>query len=101
MRVIALKTLKDFWELHPDSKIGLQEWLKKIKTNEYKSPAEITNEHKTADYVGNSRIVFNIAKNKYRLIAAFRYDKQICWIVFVGTHSEYDKIDAKTIKFNR
>lgn len=60
----------------------------------------MTAEFKGADYVGNERIVFNITQNKYRLVAAFNYDFQLCFVKFLGTHKEYDKIDVKTVEFN-
>jgi mRNA interferase HigB len=99
MRIIAIKTLKEFWETHTDAETGLKNWYERISKATYQTPAEVVNDFKGADFVGNTRIVFNVAKNKFRLIAAFRYDKQICWIKFVGTHSEYDKIDAETVEF--
>lgn len=100
MRVIALKTIKKFWEEHPDAKVGLSYWYERISTSQYATPADVVAAFKGTDYVGNTRIVFNIAKNKYRLIAAFRYDKQLCWIIFVGTHSEHDAVDASTVEFD-
>lgn len=98
MRVLSKSTLRDFWELYPEAEIGLKRWFSTIKRAEFKTPNEIILDFKGADYVG-SRIVFNISKNKFRLIASFRYDKQICYVHFVGTHSEYDKIDPKTVEF--
>ena len=62
---------------------------------EYKTPSEVIKDFKGADYV-SGYIVFSVAKNKYRLVAAFRFDTQICYILFIGTHSEYDKIDFRT-----
>lgn len=100
MRVIAVKTLREFWEQYPAAETGLKHWYERIGKVSYDSPAGVLSDFKGADFVGNTRIVFNIAKNKFRLIAAFRYDKQICWIKFVGTHSEYDKIDASTVEFS-
>ena len=97
MRILSKGTIRDFWEEYPDAEAGLKIWFKKMKKADYKIPSEIIADFKGADYVG-SRIIFNIAKNKYRLIASFRYDKQICYIHFVGTHSEYDKIDPKTVE---
>jgi mRNA interferase HigB len=99
MRILAKSTLRDFWEIHPNAEAGLKTWFSKIKKAEYLTPSDLIADFKGADYVG-SRIVFNIAKNKFRLIASFRYDKQICFIHFVGTHSEYDEIDAKTVEVN-
>lgn len=99
MRIIAIKTLKEFIDKYPDSQASIQEWIKKMSKASYKTPQEVVSDYKVADFVGNSRIIFNIARNKYRMVVAFRYDKQICWIKFIGTHTEYDKIDAKTIEF--
>ncbi len=99
MRIISVKTLKIFWEIYPDSKAGLNDWYKKMKKGEYQTPNEVIMDYKNADYVGNTRIIFNIAKNKFRLIVAFRYDKQIFWIKFIGTHKEYDNIDPKIVEF--
>ena len=98
MKILSKSTIRDFWEIYPDAEAGLKTWFAKIKKAEYLNPSEVITSFKGADYVG-SRIVFNIAKNKYRLIASFRYDKQICFINFVGTHSEYDNIDPRTIEF--
>ena len=97
MRVLSKGTLRDFWELYPDAESGLKMWFSKVKKAEYKIPGDIIADFKGADYV-EGRIIFNISKNKYRLIASFRYDKQICFIHFVGTHSEYDKIDPATVE---
>lgn len=97
MRVISLKTLKNFWNRYPDARSGLQDWHDRIRKAKFQTPSDVTKAFKGADYVGNTRIIFNIAKNKYRLVAAFRYDKQICWVIFIGSHSEYDAIDPKTV----
>ena len=100
MRIHAIKTLKGFWVKYPDAETGLKYWHSKIEAGKYHTPQEVINSFKGADFIGNERIVFNIAKNKYRLIVAFNYEYQLCFIKFVGTHKEYDKIDAKTIEFN-
>ena len=99
MRVIAVKTLKQFWTKHHDATAGLKNWYERVSVASYQNPGQVAADFKGADYVGNTRIVFNIAKNKYRLVAAFRYDIQIVWIKFVGTHSEYDAIDVTTVEF--
>ena len=96
MRILARSTLRDFWEQYPDAETGLKTWFTKIRKTEYKAPAEVIRDFKGADYV-NGFIVFNIAKNKYRLVVALRYDTQICYIHFIGTHHEYDKIDFSTL----
>lgn len=87
-----------FWEKYPDAEQYLKVWNKKIKEATYKNANEVRNETPTADHVGNNRVVFNIAGNKYRLIVLFRYDLQKAYIRFVGTHKEYDQIkDIKNI----
>ena len=100
MRIHALKTIKKFWGKYPDSEPNLRHWYGKIEGKEYKTPQEVIKDFKGADYVGNERIVFNIARNKYRLIASFNYDFQLCFVKFIGTHKEYDKIEVKTIDYN-
>jgi mRNA interferase HigB len=97
MRIIAKGTLLKFWGKHPDSKIGLLSWYEKMSKNFYKTPQEIVLDFKDADFVGNDRIVFNIAKNKFRLVVSCNFKFNAIWILFVGTHREYDKIDAKTV----
>ncbi|MPR33066.1 type II toxin-antitoxin system HigB family toxin [Salmonirosea aquatica] len=100
MRVHALKTLKSFWNKYPDSEPNLRHWYGKIEGGTYANPQEVIMQFKGANYVGNERIVFNIARNKYRLIVSFNYGYQLCFVKFVGTHKEYDRIDAKTIDYN-
>ena len=94
MRIITKKRLEDFTQKFPDAAASLKFWYDIIKANNFYSAQEITALFKTADYVGNDRIVFNIAHNKYRLIAKFKFHPrvQIVYIRFLGTHAEYDKI---------
>ncbi len=99
MRIIAIKTIKSFWEnpRYKDSEQALRAWFFEIKKEEWRSPNDIKIKYKSASVIGNNRIVFNIKGNKYRLIVAVRYKFKIVFIRFIGTHSEYDKIDAKNI----
>lgn len=94
MRVVSKTRLKEFWEQYPDAQTGLLHWFEKItdEDKKYQKPSDITTDFKGADYVGDGRIVFNIAKNKYRLIVLFIFQTQICYVRFVGTHSDYDKL---------
>jgi mRNA interferase HigB len=100
MRIFALKTIKKFWENHSDSEPSLRRWYKKVEEKNYKSLLEITRDFPNSDAVGSDRIVFNIKGNDYRLVAGFNFDFQLCYVKFIGTHSEYDRIDVKTIEFN-
>lgn len=100
MRIIAKGTLKAFWEnpAYKDSEQQLKAWYKIITDRDWSSPHEITSYFTDADQVGNGRIVFNICRNKYRLIVFFRYDIQIGYVKFIGTHKQYDKIsDIKNL----
>ena len=93
MRVVKLKTLKDFRELEPAAKTGLQLWYRKITARRWETPNEIIASFAGTDTVGNNRIVFNINRNDYRFIVTFCYKIQVCHVRFVGTHKAYDKID--------
>jgi len=97
MRVISVKRLKNFWIKHPASKSQLEVWFAEAKKSHWKSPGDVRKKFKTASILKNNRVVFRIKGNEFRLIVAIRYDKQIVFVRFVGTHSEYDKINAEVI----
>ena len=97
MRIIALKTLRAFWEQHPDVRQALQAWYHDAKQATWRTPSDIKNVYRNASFVGKNRVVFNIKGNEYRLVVAVQYQHGIVYIRFVGTHQQYDKIDAATI----
>ncbi|OJU24746.1 MAG: addiction module toxin RelE [Sphingobacteriales bacterium 41-5] len=97
MRVIAKKVLREFWEKHNDCEQQLKAWFQEASKAEWKNPNEIKTEFPSASIIGNDRIVFNIKGNSYRLIIKINFDYQMIWIRFIGTHPEYDKVNAKTI----
>ena len=97
MRIIAKKTLRDFWKNHIDSEQRLKAWFQETSKAEWRNSSDIKKEYPSASLLPGNRIVFNIKGNHYRLIVKINYDYQIIWIRFIGTHPEYDKIDAKTI----
>ncbi|MBS1760514.1 MAG: type II toxin-antitoxin system HigB family toxin [Bacteroidetes bacterium] len=98
MRIFSKGTLRLFWEKHPDSRISLGSWYELVEQKEYKNPHDVILDFPSTDQVGNGRIVFNIAHNKYRLIAKFQYTIQAVFVRFIGTHKEYDQIeDIKNI----
>ena len=92
MRIFTRGTLKQFWDNHADARPALEFWYDSVEKTSFKSPVEVLNFFKNADTVGNGRIVFNVAHNKYRLIAKFEYEKQLVFVRFLGTHAEYDRI---------
>lgn len=97
MRVISKKILREFWEKHSDSEQQLKSWFQETSNAEWNSPNDIKIEYPSASILSNNRVVFNIKGNKYRLIVRINYDYKMAWIRFVGTHAEYDKIDANKI----
>lgn len=97
MRIIARKTLREFWDNHPNAKKPLQAWYADAKQSHWKSPNDIKKIYRNASIVANNRVVFNIKGNSYRLVAAINYDFEIVYIRFVGTHKEYDNIDVTTV----
>ena len=97
MRVIAKKTLKDFWKTHPDCEQQLKAWFQEASNAHWTGPRQIKTDYPTASFIADNRVVFNIKGNNYRLIVRINYDYQMVWIRFIGTHAEYDKVNAKTI----
>ncbi len=97
MRIISRKQLRNFWERHPDARQPLQAWYADVKQADWQTPADIKGVYRHASIVANNRVIFNIKGNKYRLIVVVQYYYGIVYIRFVGTHQEYDKIDAATI----
>ena len=96
MRIITKKRLETIIETYPDSKSSLKFWFDVIKSSNFYSVQEVVKVFNSADFVGNDRIVFNISRNKYRLIAKFQFHPkaQLVFIRFIGTHAQYDKIEA-------
>lgn len=97
MRIIARRTLREFGETNPAAKASLDSWYHEAKNAEWRTPAEIKEQYRNASIVGNNRVVFNISGNNFRLIVSINYEIGIIFIRFIGTHSEYDKINAEEI----
>ena len=97
MRVIAKKTLREFWTSHAESEQPLKAWFREASSANWRSPNDIKRDYPSASIIEDNRMVFNIKGNKYRLIVRINYNYGVVWIRFVGTHSEYDKVDAATI----
>jgi mRNA interferase HigB len=96
-RIFAKSTLREFWEKHPDSELYLKTWFDIAMNSSWQTPNEVKQSYAKASILKDSRIVFNIKGNTYRLIVKFNFDHQLAFIRFIGTHAEYDKIDANTI----
>ena len=99
MRIISKKTLKDFYEQsrYLDSKSSLEAWHKEVLKLDWNNPNEVKEMYRSASIIGNEKVVFNIAGNKYRLIVTINYYAKIVFIKFIGTHKQYDKVNMEDL----
>jgi mRNA interferase HigB len=97
LRIIAKKTLRDFWQKHTDCEQHLKSWYLESSKSNWISPKDIKVEYPSASFLQDNRVVFNIKGNTYRLIVRINYNYGIIWIRFIGTHAQYDKVDANKI----
>lgn len=97
MRVIAKKHLVSFWSRHRDVEQALKAWHEEALSANWRTPQDIKNQYRSASFVGRNRVIFNIKGNDYRLITAIAYQFGVIYIKFIGTHAQYDKVDAKTV----
>jgi mRNA interferase HigB len=99
MQVIALRTLKRFWEEHAKAEVPLRTWYVVVSKAAWTSPADVKEQFgTTVDFVADNRLVFDIGGNKFRLIVRVSYEYKAVQVKFVGTHAEYDRIDPVTCK---
>lgn len=98
MRVIARRTLKDFWEAgHADAEQPLKAWYAEVGRASWASMADIKARYRHASVVDAERVVFNIGGNKYRLVAKIWFSGQAVFVKFLGTHREYDRLDVGSL----
>jgi mRNA interferase HigB len=97
VRIIAKRTLGEFWRRVPQAKEPLSAWHADAHKADWASPEAIRRRYRSASILRNNRVVFNIAGNRYRLVVRINYDYRVVYIRFVGTHAEYDRIDAETV----
>ena len=97
MHVIARRALREFWETHPDAEGPLRAWHDEASKARWRSANDIRARYAHASFVGDDRVVFNVGGNKYRLIVVVRYRTGTVFVRFIGTHAEYDRIDARRI----
>ena len=100
MRVIAVAALRAFWgrPTHRDVEEPLRAWYDEATKADWKQPADIKAQYRSASALKNRRVVFNIKGNDYRLVVAISYKLQIVYVKFIGTHKQYDVIDAQTVE---
>ena len=100
MRIIALSTLKRFWEQNPaykDASEPVRAWYRRTVQADWASPSDVKQDFGAASILKDGRVVFNIAGNKYRLVVWINYAYRVVYIRFIGTHAQYDRIDAQLI----
>ena len=97
MRVIALRTLREFWRSHPDAEVSLRAWYAIARRAVWSRPAEIKADYRNASFIAGNRVVFNVKGNDYRLVTAVHYNRGAMFVRFIGAHREYDRIDAAKI----
>ena len=96
MRIVAKKTLREFWVRYPDAEDPLLAWFREVEKEDWSNPAQVKEKYRSASFVGN-RVVFNIKGNDYRLVVKINYPYRVVYVRFVGTHKEYDEIDVKEV----
>jgi len=101
MVILSWSVIREFSKIHPDAAKALRDWYLEVRAADWRSLADVRGFANSVDYVGNFRYVFNIRGNRYRLIAAIVFSARTVYIKFLGTHQEYDLIDAKTVEHNK
>ena len=97
MRIIARHTLIEFYRKHPATKASLEHWYQVAKPSEWKTPLDVTESFSKAKVVSEDRVRFEVQGGNFRMIVAFDFGRGIAFIKFLGTHAEYDKINAATV----
>ncbi len=97
MRILTERTLREFWQRHPDAELPLRAWIKAVKRADWRSPSDIRAIYSSASIVPGNRMVFNIKGNTYRLVVGIDYHYQTVYIRFIGTHADYDRINAAEV----
>ena len=97
MHVIAKRTLREFWERHPDAKTSLEHWHEETRRADWATPTQVTQQWPRTSIVGSTRAVFRIKGNNYRLVVDIFYPGRRVYIKFIGTHAEYDRINAAEV----
>lgn len=92
MRVIAKKTIVEYYTKHAGARTALEEWFEKAELADWQNFSDVKDSFRSADWVGNNRIVFNIKGNDYRLVVLVLFKIKMVYIRFIGTHAEYDKV---------
>jgi mRNA interferase HigB len=101
MRVIARNTLIDYWKRYQDAEQSLKAWFDEVRQANWQHPQDLKRQFRNASILSGKRVVFNIRGNTYRLIADIEYRIGIVFIVWFGTHDEYNFINAKEVNYDK
>ncbi len=96
-RIFAKSTLREFWAKYPDSEQYLKTWYDTAMSSDWKTPNDVKKSYANASILKDSRIVFNIKGNSFRLVIKFNFEHQLAFVRFIGTHLDYDEINANNI----
>ena len=97
MRVVAQSSLQSYWRGHPETETALRLWLAVARAAEWRSMADVQARWVKAKVLNSERVRFEIAGGDYRLICAMQFRAGICWVKFLGTHAQYDRVDVLTV----
>ena len=97
MRIIARKKLRDYWDRHPESEQPLAAWYREVEQSDWSSPADVMERFPNASIISDNRVVFRIRGNNYRIVVRIFYPAKVVYLRFVGTHHEYDRINAEEV----
>ncbi len=97
MRVIARHTLVDFWSKHPETKVAVERWYRLVRAANWTSTDDVRKAAPKCKVLNRERVRFEIAGGNYRLVVAFDFHRQVAFVKFIGSHAEYDRIDALTV----
>jgi len=100
VRIIAISTLRNYWTKHKSAEQPLKSWIQETEYSPWKNSTQLKTKYRNASIINSKRAVFNIKGNDYRLIVDIEYRLKIVFIVWIGTHSQYDKIDAKIVRYD-
>ena len=101
MRIIATNTIRDYWEKYPKTEQSLKSWLQEVEQSNLETPQSLKLKYRSASILTGKRVVFNINENNFRLIVDIEFRLKIVFVVWFGTHFEYDLIDSKTITYDK
>jgi len=100
MRIIAISTLRNYWSRSKKAEQPLKAWIQETQNSIWENSSELKKKYRNASIINSKRVVFNIKGNDYRLVVDIEYRLKIVFIVWIGTHAQYDKIDVKTISYD-